>query len=50
MRDLATTLLAERQPIFYIVRIPPHAGGCRCVPDQTGRCIRFEALPAATSL
>jgi hypothetical protein len=24
--------LAERQPIFYIDQIPPHAGGCGCVP------------------
>jgi len=28
----ALGLLAESQPIFYIVEIPPHAGGCGCVP------------------
>jgi len=40
----ALTLLAECRPIFYIVFIPPHAGGCGCVPVQTGRHIRFEAI------
>src|SRR3979490_505595 len=24
--------LAEGEPIFYISQIPPHAGGCGCVP------------------
>ena len=27
-----SALLAKRRPIFYIVEIPPHAGGCGCVP------------------
>jgi len=31
--DVRTShLLAKRQAIFYIVEIPPHAGGCGCVP------------------
>jgi len=45
-------LLADGRAIFYIGEIPPNAGGCGRVPvsKETGRRIRFEALPALSLL